>query len=948
MHGDIHIRGARTHNLKNIDIDIPRDKLVVITGLSGSGKSSLAFDTLYAEGQRRYVESLSAYARQFLDLMERPDVDLIEGLSPSIAIEQKAVNSNPRSTVGTITEIMDYLRLLFARAGTPYCPIHGLPLEVTPVSSMVDQILARPEESKIMVLAPVVRQGKMDFDHFFQDMQTQGFIRFKVDGKRYEAENLPRLDLRQHHDVDVIVDRLKVRAQARQRLAESIETALRLAQGRVIVEDMESGEKLSFSNHYCCPECGYSIEELEPRLFSFNNPVGACPVCNGMGESMVFTENSVVCHPELSLSSGAIHGWDRRNLYNFDLIEAVAKAVGFDPETPWNQLKRSEQEAVLWGLGDKTIQMPYRRAGAVTYKTEPFEGVIAILNRRYAETQNEAVKEELNRYRELKVCDACKGTRLKEAARHVFIGAGKHKKAIYEITAMPLSEARDYFKSLRITGSKQEVGKKLVTAIEQRLTFLTDVGLSYLTLDRRADTLSGGEAQRIRLASQIGSGLTGVMYVLDEPSIGLHQRDNDRLIETLKRLRDLGNSVIVVEHDEDTIRAADFVVDMGPLAGEAGGYVVASGTPKQITANPKSLTGLYLSGKKNMLPIGKPKRKTAEIFRLIGASGHNLKNVTLEIPVGLITVVSGVSGSGKSTLINDTLYRALAQKLYRASALPEPYEQMQGVEFFDKVINVDQSPIGRSPRSNPATYTGLFTPIRDLFAQTPTARERGYDAGRFSFNVKGGRCENCQGEGFIKVEMNFLPDMYVPCEHCHGQRYNRETLEVLYKGLNIAQVLDLTVKEAREIFSAHPIISRKLDTLIDVGLGYVKLGQSALTLSGGEAQRMKLALELSRKDTSKTLYILDEPTTGLHFEDVKMLIEVIKKLRDAGNTVVIIEHNLDVIASADWVVDMGPEGGEAGGEIIASGTPSQIMKNKNSVTGLYLKKHIEALKEFKS
>ncbi len=948
MHGDIHIRGARTHNLKNIDLDIPRDKLVVITGLSGSGKSSLAFDTLYAEGQRRYVESLSAYARQFLDLMERPDVDLIEGLSPSIAIEQKAVNGNPRSTVGTITEIMDYLRLLFARAGTPYCPIHGLPLEVTPVSSMVDQILACPEESKIMVMAPVVRQGKMDFDHFFQDMQTQGFIRFKVDGKCYEAENLPRLDLRQHHDVDVIVDRLKVRAQARQRLAESIETALRLAQGRVIIEDMESGEKLSFSNHYCCPECGYSIEELEPRLFSFNNPVGACPVCNGMGEGMVFTENSVVCHPELSLSSGAIHGWDRRNLYNFDLIEAVAKAVGFDPETPWNQLKRSEQEAVLWGLGDKTIQMPYRRAGAVTYKTEPFEGVIAILNRRYAETQNEAVKEELNRYRELKVCDACKGTRLKEAARHVFIGAGKHKKAIYEITAMPLSEARDYFKSLRITGTKQEVGKKLVTAIEQRLTFLTDVGLSYLTLDRRADTLSGGEAQRIRLASQIGSGLTGVMYVLDEPSIGLHQRDNDRLIETLKRLRDLGNSVIVVEHDEDTIRAADFVVDMGPLAGEAGGYVVASGTPKQITANPKSLTGLYLSGKKNMLPIGKPKRKSAEIFRLVGATGHNLKNVTLEIPVGLITVVSGVSGSGKSTLINDTLYRALAQKLYRASALPEPYEQMQGIEFFDKVINVDQSPIGRSPRSNPATYTGLFTPIRDLFAQTPTARERGYDAGRFSFNVKGGRCENCQGEGFIKVEMNFLPDMYVPCEHCHGQRYNRETLEVLYKGLNIAQVLELTVKEAREIFSAHPIISRKLDTLIDVGLGYVKLGQSALTLSGGEAQRMKLALELSRKDTSKTLYILDEPTTGLHFEDVKMLIEVIKKLRDAGNTVVIIEHNLDVIASADWVVDMGPDGGEAGGKIIASGTPSQIMKNKNSVTGVYLKKHIEALKEFKS
>ena len=948
MRGEIHIRGARTHNLKNIDLDIPRDKLVVITGLSGSGKSSLAFDTLYAEGQRRYVESLSAYARQFLDLMERPDVDLIEGLSPAIAIEQKAVNSNPRSTVGTITEIMDYLRLLFARAGTPYCPIHGLPLEVTPVSTMVDRILQGPEEAKIMVLAPVVRQKKLDFERFFQDMQTQGFIRFKIDGVRYEADTLPQLDPRERHDVDVVVDRLKIRAQAAQRLAESLETALRLADGRVVIENMESGEHQAFSSHYCCPECGYSIEELEPRLFSFNNPMGACPVCNGMGQSMVFTENSVVCHPELSLSSGAIHGWDRRNLYNFDLIEAVAKAVGFDAETPWNQLKRNEQEAVLWGLGDKTIEMPYRRAGAVTYKKEPFEGVIAILNRRYAETQNEAVREELNRYRELKVCDACKGTRLKEAARHVFIGTGKQKKAIYEITAMPLSEAHDYFKKLRISGSKSEVGKKLVNAIEQRLTFLTDVGLGYLTLDRRADTLSGGEAQRIRLASQIGSGLTGVMYVLDEPSIGLHQRDNDRLIETLKHLRDLGNSVIVVEHDEDTIRAADFVVDMGPRAGENGGYVVACGTPEEITANPKSLTGLYLSGKKNMLPEGKAKRKNFGVLRLVGAKGHNLKNVDLEIPVGLITVVSGVSGSGKSTLINDTLYRALAQKLYRAGAVPEPFDHLEGLELFDKVINVDQSPIGRSPRSNPATYTGLFTPIRDLFAQTPTARERGYDAGRFSFNVKGGRCEACQGDGYIKVEMNFLPDMYVPCEHCHGQRYNRETLEVLYKGLNIAQVLNLTVEEAREIFSAHPIIARKLDTLMDVGLGYVKLGQSALTLSGGEAQRMKLALELSRKDTSRTLYILDEPTTGLHFEDVKMLVEVVKKLRDAGNTVIIIEHNLDVIASADWVVDMGPEGGHAGGQIVACGTPAQLMKNKKSVTGEYLKKHLQAIKESQS
>ena len=808
MQGEIHIRGARTHNLKNIDLDIPRDQLVVITGLSGSGKSSLAFDTLYAEGQRRYVESLSAYARQFLDLMERPDVDLIEGLSPAIAIEQKAVNANPRSTVGTITEIMDYLRLLFARAGVPYCPIHGLPLEVTPISTMVDQILTGPQEAKIMILAPVVRQKKLDFDRFFQDMQTQGFIRFKVDGTLYEAENLPQLDLRQIHDVDVIVDRLKIRPNASQRLAESLETALRLADGRVVVENMDTGDRQAFSSHYCCPECGYSIEELEPRLFSFNNPMGACPVCNGMGQSLVFTEQSVVCHPELSLSSGAIHGWDRRNLYNFDLIEAVARAVGFDADTPWSQLKRSQQEAVLWGLGDKTIDMPYRRAGKVTFKKESFEGVIAILNRRFAETQNEAVKEELNRYRELKVCDACAGTRLKEAARHVFIGQGEQKKAIYEITAMSLSEAHAYFKNLQISGSKAEVGKKLIAAIEQRLTFLTDVGLGYLTLDRRADTLSGGEAQRIRLASQIGSGLTGVMYVLDEPSIGLHQRDNDRLIETLKRLRDLGNSVIVVEHDEDTIRQADFVVDMGPRAGEEGGQVVACGTPQVIAKNPDSLTGLYLSGKKNMLPSGKSKRKTGQVLKIVGARGHNLKTIDLEIPVGLITVVSGVSGSGKSTLINDTLYRAMAQKLYRASAIPEPFEQLQGMEYFDKVINVDQSPIGRSPRSNPATYTGLFTPIRDLFAQTPTARERGYDAGRFSFNVKGGRCEACQGEGFIKVEMNFLPDMYVPCEHCHGQRYNRETLEVLYKGLNIAQVLNLTVAEARKIFSAHPVISR--------------------------------------------------------------------------------------------------------------------------------------------
>lgn len=941
MSDEIRIRGARTHNLKNIDLDIPRGKLVVITGLSGSGKSSLAFDTLYAEGQRRYVESLSAYARQFLDLMERPDVDLIDGLSPAIAIEQKTGTPNPRSTVGTITEILDYLRLLYARVGVPYCPEHHLPLQATPVSAMVDRTLEREPGSKIMILSPVIRQKRLDFQNFFMDMQTQGFIRFKVDGKMYDAESLPDLDPRARHDVDVIVDRLRVRADAKQRLAESFETALRLSDGRALLEQLDTGETEAFSSHYCCPVCGYTLAELEPRLFSFNNPLGACPECGGLGEKMVFTEDSVVRHPELSLGSGAVHGWDRRNLYNFDLIEAVAKAMNFSVDTPWQDLKPQERDAVLWGLGDQLIDMPYRRGGQVTWQKSRFEGVIAILQRRFDETKSETVREELNRYRVLKPCAACAGTRLRREARHVFLGDNEQKKAIYEITAMSLEAAKEYFAHLTIQGPKAEVARKLIDGIYRRLCFLSDVGLGYLSMDRRADTLSGGEAQRIRLASQIGSGLTGVMYVLDEPSIGLHQCDNDRLIDTMKRLRDIGNSVIVVEHDEDTIRAADFVVDMGPGAGALGGEVVASGTPEAIERG-SSLTGLYLSGKKRIEFKHKARRKGTQFLRLIGARGHNLKNVTAEIPVGAITVVTGVSGSGKSTLVNDTLYRIAAKALYRAAAEPQPYESIEGLEYFDKVVNVDQSPIGRSPRSNPATYTGVFTPIRELFAQTPTARERGYDAGRFSFNVKGGRCEACQGDGYIRVAMNFLPDMYVPCEVCHGQRYNRETLEVLYKGLNIAQVLDLTVEQATELFAAHPLIARKLQTLRDFGLGYIKLGQSALTLSGGEAQRMKLALELSKKDTTRTLYILDEPTTGLHFQDVQMLIDVIAKLREAGNTIVIIEHNLDVIAAADWLIDLGPEGGEAGGEIVAVGTPKQVMKNKNSVTGRYLKRYFEA------
>ena len=932
----IQVRGARTHNLKNIDVDIPRNQLVVITGLSGSGKSSLAFDTLYAEGQRRYVESLSTYARQFLDLMERPDVDCIRGLSPSIAIEQKTSASNPRSTVGTLTEIMDYLRLLFARVGVPHCPQHHLPLSLTPISEMVDTLMREPEDTRLMILAPIVRSKVMDFDVFFKDMQTQGYVRFQVDGQIYEFDQLPAINDEKPHSVDVVVDRVKIRPQLHQRLAESLETALRLSDGLVKVLDMRNNSERIFSNRYSCPECDYSVGELKAPMFSFNSPMGACPVCNGLGLERVFTPKSIIRHPELSLSSGALHGWDRRNPYNFELLVALSQAEGFDIDTPWEQLTQAQQQAVLYGYRDKTIDVKFFKDGQVLTQPQPFEGVLAIMQRRY-EQGSSAVKNEMDHYRELRACSACAGSRLKQETRYVYIGEGEQKKAIYEITAMSLREALQFFRNLEISGTKRPVAEKLTQEIELRLRFLNDVGLGYLSLDRKADTLSGGEMQRIRLASQIGSGLTGVMYVLDEPSIGLHQRDNDRLVKTLQYLKELGNTVIVVEHDEDTIRAADFVIDMGPGAGELGGQVMAAGTPEQLQKDPNSLTGAYLSGRKSIAVTQKRSIQGARKLRLIGASGNNLKNVTLEIPEGLITVVSGVSGSGKSTLVNDTLYRIAAKTLYRAKEAPEPYESIEGLDMFDKVINVDQSPIGRSPRSNPATYTGAFTYIRELFAQTPTSLERGYDSGRFSFNVKGGRCEACQGDGYIKVEMNFLPDMYVPCEICHGKRYNRETLDVLYKGLNIAQVLDLTVHQALEIFKTHPTLSRKLQTLIDVGLGYIRLGQSAQTLSGGEAQRMKIAQELSRKETSKTLYILDEPTTGLHFEDVQMLINVLQKLRDAGNTVVVIEHNLDMIRAADWVIDMGPDGGDAGGQIVAQGTAQMLADNPKSVTGPYLK-----------
>jgi excinuclease ABC subunit A len=943
----IRIRGARTHNLKNVNLDLPRHKLVVITGLSGSGKSSLAFDTLYAEGQRRYVESLSAYARQFLQLMEKPDVDLIEGLSPAISIEQKATSHNPRSTVGTVTEIHDYLRLLYARVGTPYCPDHEIPLEAQSVSQMVDAALALPEETRLMILAPVIVDRKGEHAELFDDMQAQGFVRFRVrsgggtanegEAKIYEVESLPKLKKSERHTIDVVVDRLKVRPDMKQRLAESFETALRLAEGRAIALEMDTNKEHLFSSKFACPICSYSIPELEPRLFSFNNPMGACPECDGLGQITFFDPKRVVAHPSLSLAAGAVKGWDRRNQFYFQMLQSLAAFYDFDIETAFEDLPEKVRKILLYGSGKQEIPFSYiNERGRTSVREHVFEGIIPNLERRYRETDSVAVREELAKYQNNQPCPHCEGTRLRREARFVRIGADEDARAIYEVSGWPLRDTLGYFQTLRLEGAKREIADKVVKEIVARLMFLNNVGLDYLSLERSAETLSGGEAQRIRLASQIGSGLTGVMYVLDEPSIGLHQRDNDRLISTLKHLRDLGNSVIVVEHDEDMIRMADYVVDMGPGAGEHGGMVIAQGTPGEVEHDPASMTGQYLSGARRIEYPDERKEPEERHLRIVEAYGNNLKRVTLDLPVGLLTCVTGVSGSGKSTLINDTLYHAVAQHLYGSSAEPAPFEAIEGMEHFDKVINVDQSPIGRTPRSNPATYTGLFTPIRELFAGVPAAKERGYESGRFSFNVKGGRCESCQGDGVLKVEMHFLPDVYVPCDVCHGKRYNRETLEILYKGRNISEVLDMTVEAAYEFFKAVPVVARKLKTLLDVGLGYIRLGQSATTLSGGEAQRVKLSLELSKRDTGRTLYILDEPTTGLHFHDIALLLEVIHRLRDQGNTVVIIEHNLDVIKTADWVVDMGPEGGAGGGQIVAQGTPEQVAKSKASFTGRYL------------
>jgi excinuclease ABC subunit A len=947
MNNEIKIRGARTHNLKNINLDIPREKLVVLTGLSGSGKSSLAFDTLYAEGQRRYVESLSAYARQFLQLMEKPDVDVIEGLSPAISIEQKATSHNPRSTVGTVTEIHDYLRLLFARAGTPHCPEHNLALAAQSVSQMVDTVMALPPETKLMILAPVVSERKGEFVDLFQDLQAQGFVRFRVrsgggttntaKAEIFEVDQLPKLKKTDKHSIEVVVDRIKVRPDIQQRLAESFETALRLADGKAMIVDMDTGVDTIFSSKFACPICSYSLQELEPRLFSFNNPMGACPSCDGLGHISFFDPKRIVAHPDLSLASGAIKGWDRRNQFYFKLLQTLAKHAGFDIEKPFENLPKKAQDLVLMGSGETNIAFEYlNERGKLSVRQHPFEGIVANFERRYRETESMAVREELSRYQNVRSCPDCNGTRLRREARFVKVGDGKQSRGIFEISALPLKEAKEYFEALELKGAKREIADKIVKEISSRLTFLNDVGLDYLSLERSADTLSGGEAQRIRLASQIGSGLTGVMYVLDEPSIGLHQRDNDRLIRTLKHLRDLGNSVLVVEHDEDMIRASDYVIDIGPGAGVHGGRVVAQGTPAEVEANPNSLTGAYLAGRERIAVPEKRIPAGDRFLKIIGATGNNLQSVNAEIPVGLLTCVTGVSGSGKSTLINDTLHHAVAHHIYKSNAEPAAHKAIEGLEHFDKVISVDQSPIGRTPRSNPATYTGLFTPIRELFAGVPASRERGYEAGRFSFNVKGGRCETCEGDGVLKVEMHFLPDVYVPCDVCHGKRYNRETLDIRYKGKNIHEVLAMTIEQAHEFFEAVPVVKRKLKTLLDVGLGYVKLGQSATTLSGGEAQRVKLSLELSKRDTGRTLYILDEPTTGLHFHDIQLLLTVIHTLKKQGNTIVIIEHNLDVIKTADWIIDLGPKGGAGGGLIIATGTPEDVAKNPNSFTGHYL------------
>lgn len=940
----ISIRGAKTHNLKNIDLDLPRDKLIVITGISGSGKSSLAFDTLYAEGQRRYVESLSAYARQFLSLMEKPDVDHIEGLSPAISIEQKATSHNPRSTVGTITEIYDYLRLLFARTGIPQCPTHHIPLSAQTVSQMVDNILNLPQDTKIMLMAPIVQERKGEHLQVLEELKSQGFVRARIDGEILELDQAPKLDLRRKHSIEVVVDRLKVNEEIKRRLADSLETALNLSQGLVIVAVMDQdkiAKEISFSSKFACPHCGYSLTELEPRLFSFNNPSGACPTCDGLGVKQFMDPDKVVVDPSLSLASGAIRNWDRHNFYYFSMLNSLANHYKFDLDTPFKKLPKKIQDILLYGSGDTEIKFKYLQENNQTYtRVHSFEGIIPNMERRYLETESDYVREELAKYLTHKSCVTCKGTRLKEAARFVFI----ENHNLPQITALSIQKTHQFFKKLKLPGARGQIANKILKEICNRLEFLLNVGLEYLSLDRSADTLSGGETQRIRLASQIGAGLVGVMYVLDEPSIGLHQRDNARLISTLTHLRDLGNTVIVVEHDYDAILSADHIVDIGPGAGIHGGRIIAEGPVKAIKNSKDSLTGQYLSGKKR---IEVPKKRRVldktRMLTLRDASGNNLKNITVSFPLGLMTCVTGVSGSGKSTLVNDTLYPVAAKELNGATQIDAyPHKEIEGFGSLDKVIDIDQSPIGRTPRSNPATYTGLFTEIRDIFAGTEEARARGYKPGRFSFNVKGGRCEACQGDGLIKVEMHFLPDMYVPCDVCQGKRYNRETLEVLYKGKNIHEVLEMTVEEALVFFKAIPTIARKLETLIDVGLPYIRLGQSATTLSGGEAQRIKLSKELSKRDTGSTLYILDEPTTGLHFHDVKHLLEVLQRLCDRGNTIIIIEHNLDVIKTADWIIDLGPEGGDGGGEIIAEGTPEMVAKVKRSYTGQFLKELLQS------
>lgn len=936
----LRIRGARTHNLRNVDLTLPRDKIIVFTGLSGSGKSSLAFDTLYAEGQRRYVESLSAYARQFLSMMEKPDVDSIEGLSPAISIEQKSTSHNPRSTVGTVTEIHDYLRLLFARAGTPRCPDHHVDLAAQTVSQMVDQVLALPEGTALLLLAPVVKERKGEHRDIMEDLRSRGFVRARIDGKVAELDDPPKLDLRRKHSIDAVVDRFKVRGDLAQRLAESFETALKLGEGVARVAWMDGSQpELTFSDKFACAECGYSLQELEPRLFSFNNPSGACANCDGLGVKQFFDPVRLIVNPSLSLAGGAVRGWDRRNAYYFQLVQSLARHYKFDVETAWRDLDAKDQQVLLYGSGEESLEFRYFDGrGGTQRRRHPFEGILPNLERRYKETESQTVREELSKYIGTKPCPECSGTRLNRAARHVFVA----DKALPDLSRLAVGKALQFFRELKLEGWRGEIAAKVVKEVGDRLGFLVDVGLDYLSLDRSAETLSGGEAQRIRLASQVGSGLVGVMYILDEPSIGLHQRDNQRLLDTLTRLRNLGNTVIMVEHDEDAIRQSDYVVDLGPGAGVHGGRIVAEGTPAEVAAHPDSLTGQYLSGRMAIaVPKRRAKREAKRQIRVVNATGNNLKGVTTSFPIGIMTCVTGVSGSGKSTLVNDTLLRQVSVKLNESTAEPAPCDRVEGLEHIDRVIDIDQSPIGRTPRSNPATYTGLFTPIRELFSGVPEARARGYEPGRFSFNVKGGRCEACQGDGVLQVEMHFLPDVYVPCDICQGRRYNRETLEVRYKGKNIHEVLDMTIEDAAQFFSAVPAVASKLQTLLDVGLSYVRLGQNATTLSGGEAQRVKLSKELSKRSTGRTLYILDEPTTGLHFHDIAQLLKVLHRLRDEGNTVVVIEHNLDVIKTADWLIDLGPEGGEGGGRILVEGTPEDVAAHTASYTGHYLKPLLE-------